>query len=404
MNAPSTLLAVKCVKQCCSLTPLLPLMESFRQMVNECIRIGLQNNVSTMKRLSKLCYPQLAEYDVISYYKLHAISKAAGILANRKQSIKRCRRTRDPYLKKPILVSSYGFKIIDGSLRVPTGDRQYFDIRLNAYTRHVLSGPGLTVHSFTLATGNSSLSICYSKEIPEIDCTSNVGVDRNLTNLTVGNIHSVKQYDLSKASDIVENTRSLVRSFRRNDVRIRRRLAGKYGKRRANRVNQLLHHVSRFVVKNAKNERTSVAFEKLINIRNLYRKGNRQGRNYRSKLNGWSFAEIKRQIAYKAKWEGIPVIQLSASQTGGTSQLCPQCGKRLQEDRLHRRELFCCECNRWLDRDVVAAMNISRKGAEVFQRSRGLAGEAMVEESGSVRPVILRVDASKFNRRGMSLY
>jgi len=59
-------------------------METFRKLVNDCIRIGLENDVSSMKHLSKLSYPSLSRYDVISYYKLHAISKAAGILASRK--------------------------------------------------------------------------------------------------------------------------------------------------------------------------------------------------------------------------------------------------------------------------------------------------------------------------------
>ena len=47
-----------------------------------------------------------------------------------------------------------------------------------------------------------------------------------------------------------------------------------------------------------------------------------------------------------------------------------------------------------MDRDVVAATNIS-KGCSRFERSNGLADEAMVQESGSAEPVILKVDAGK---------
>jgi putative transposase len=130
----------------------------------------------------------------------------------------------------------------------------------------------------------------------------------------------------------------------------------------------------------------------------MYQRGNYQGRDYRSKLNSWSFAEIKCQITYKAQWEGVPVIQLTSGLTRGTSQLCPRCGKRLQEDRLHKRELYCYACNSWLDRDVVAAMNIARKGAEVFQRSQGLASEAM-KWNLERDPIILRVDAGKLSHR-----
>jgi transposase len=51
-----------------------------------------------------------------------------------------------------------------------------------------------------------------------------------------------------------------------------------------------------------------------------------------------------------------------------------------------------------MDRDVVAAMNISIKGLARFASSKGLAGEAMVQESGRKEPVILKVDASKLSR------
>jgi len=255
------------------------------------------------------------------------------------------------------------------------------------------------VRSFTLT--NNTVSICYCKEIAEIECATMAGIDRNLRNLTVGNNNDIVQYDLSKVVDIAENTRSIVKSFKRNDVRNRKKIAVKYGRRRRNRVQQVLHSLSKHLVNKAKEKRTAIAFEKLTDIRRMYQRGNYQGRNYRSKLNGWSFAEIKRLITYKAQWEGIPVIQLSSTETRGTSQLCPQCGKRLQgadyKDVIHNRQVFCKHCNRWMDRDVVAAMNIAKKGAEVFQRSKGLAGEAM--KGKPTMPVILRVDASKLTFR-----
>jgi hypothetical protein len=48
---------------------------------------------------------------------------------------------------------------------------------------------------------------------------------------------------------------------------------------------------------------------------------------------------------------------------------------------------------------VVAAMNLSIKGRSRFECSQGLAGEAMVQESGSKELVILKVDASKLTFR-----
>jgi putative transposase len=376
-------------------------METFRLMVNDCIKIGLDNNISTMKKLSNLAYRQLAKYDVISYYKLCAISRAAGILANKKKSLQRGKVPRNPYSRRPFLISCYGFKIVDGVLKVPLGNRKYFEIPLNVYIKRTLSDRTLQIRSFTLA-GNS-LSICYSREVQSIQMRTLAGVDRNLRNLTVGSLENIVQYDLSKTVDIAENTRSIIKSYRRNDVRIRKKLYSKYGRRRKNRIVQLLQHVSKTVVQKAKQEKSAIVFEDIRRIRQLYKRGNYQGRSYRAKLNGWSFAEVKRLITYKAAWEGVPVIQLSAKDTRGTSKLCPRCGKKITQ--VDKRQLWCDYCKRWMDRDVVAVMNISikgraflsRNGKDVFERPQGLAGEAM--KGNPDMPVILRVDASKLSHR-----
>lgn len=377
-------------------------MEAFRHMVNDCIRIGLENDISTMKNLCKLAYKSLAHYDVLSYYKLCAISHAAGILANRKKSIRRNLQPRHPYARKPLLVSCYGFKIVGGSLRVPIGNGGYCNITLNKFLRTTLFPSSLRIRSFTLTS--DAVCICYSKRVAEIECCSVEGVDRNLANLTVGNYRQATQYNLSKAVDIAENTRSAVKAFKRNDIRIRKRLYYKYGGRRKQRISQLLNHVSKMIVHQAKEFKSAIALEDITGIRKLYKRGNYQNRAFRSRMNSWSFAEVRRQIEYKARWEGVPVIQLSVKETRGTSKRCPRCGKKItQVDRL-TRQLWCGQCEKWMDRDVAAAMNISIKGLARFASSQGLAGEAMVQECGSTEPLILRADASKLGQCRSNLH
>ena len=127
--------------------------------------------------------------------------------------------------------------------------------------------------------------------------------------------------------------------------------------------------------------------EDIKGIRNLYRKGNFQGRSFRARINSVPWYEIKRQIEYKAAWEGVPVIQLSKGETRGTSQICPVCGERLQEDRqdrVHPRQLWCNKCGKWCDRDAIAVANIAHRGWLRFVQSsvkKGEAVEAMVQES-----------------------
>jgi len=113
------LLAIKSVWQYYAPSrEVLVLLDVFRRMINDSIRIGLVNDVSSLRRISLLSYSQLADYDSPSCYRLCAISRAAGILAARKKSIKRGFPTRQPYAFRAQLVSCYGFKAKNGGLEI----------------------------------------------------------------------------------------------------------------------------------------------------------------------------------------------------------------------------------------------------------------------------------------------
>lgn len=370
------------------------LMTTFRYMVNHCIRIGKENDCSTLKRLSLLSYHELEEYQVPSCYKLCAISKASGILASMKKSIKRGIKAKSPYMQKNILISCYRFKVDleDKTLRFPIGTRMFCKIPLNNHTISIIKQQDIKVRSFLIT--ENSLSICIAKQVNIPDKVENaIGVDRNLRNVAIGNRESITLFNTSKTADIAKTTKQIASSFKRSDVKIRKKIYSKYGARRKARVNNILNRISKVIVQNAKETKSAIVFEDIRHIRNMYKKGNGQGKDYRSKLNGWSFAEVKRQIEYKAQWEGVPVIQLTKKETRGTSSLCYICGERLRSSREHGRNLWCENCKKSFDRDVVAVMNISYRGLLRFGSSQGLADEAMVQESGT--PVILKVDASK---------
>ena len=188
------MLAVKSVRQNYPLPlKILELLKYFRRMVNDCLSIGLECDVSSLRKLSLLSYSQLACYDIPTYYKLCAISRAAGILAARKKSIRRGYPAKTPYALRPLLVSCYGFKIIKGELQIPISRRSRFNIPLTKHSLDVISEPGVTVRSFTLT--RNGLSLCIARDVPEVERVSTVGVDRNLRNLTVGNMQHVVRYD-----------------------------------------------------------------------------------------------------------------------------------------------------------------------------------------------------------------
>ena len=375
-------------------------------MVNESIRIGMANDASSLRKLSLLSYNQLAHYDSPSYYKLCAISRAAGILAARKKSLRRGYATRTPYAIRPVLVSCYGFKIKNGRLEIPVLSGKRLSLPLTNHTLEVITKPEVKVRSFTLT--RAKLSLCIARDSPMIECASTVGVDRNLRNLTTGNDDQTNHYDLSKTVRIASATTNIVASFRRDDARIRTRIASKYGRRRTARIGHLLHDATKTIVTLAVRQRTAIVLENIEGIRRLYRKGNGQGRKYRGRMNGWSFGEAQRQIEYKARWVGLPVIRLSRRETRGSSMTCLRCGERLQSDKKLKRKLWCSKCRIMMDRDTVAAVNLSRRGRVRFARSRppitieaqGVAVEAV--KGNPTSTVIPGVDAPKLTQPNKS--
>jgi putative transposase len=230
-----------------------------------------------------------------------------------------------------------------------------------------------------------------------------VGVDRNLRNLTVGNDQETRYYDLSETVHIASTTMRIVASFKRDDARIRTGIASKYGERRAARTGHILHTATKTIVAIAVQQKQAIVLENIQGIRALYRKGNGRTRKYRGRMNRWSFGEAQRQIEYKARWVGLPVIRLSRRETRGSSIVCPRCGERLQSDKRLERKLWCCNCRIVMDRDMVAAVNLARRGRVRFARSRppiileaqGGAVEAM---KGNPTPVIPGVDAPKLTQ------
>lgn len=367
------------------------MMETFRQMVNECIRIGLENDCATLKKLSLLSYQKLKRYDIMSYYKLNAISQTCGKLAQRKKDIKKGRNPKSPYVKKPYLVSSYGFKINGMLLSFPYGKREHANVLLNEYVAKTISEPSITVRSFTMTLSTMSLTI--EKKIEPFNTDKTIGIDRNLRNVTFGNNEKVILVNTAELLKIKENYTYIKSTFRRDDHRIRKKIAGKLGIRQARRIQQRIHKISKRIVKYAKEQRAMIIFEDLKGIRRLYKRGNGQRRNFRRKLNSVSNYELEKQVMYKADWEGIPVDHINP---WGTSSHCPRCGGKLLEDRQKRRDVWCGICKRWQDRDVVAVMNISYKGLARLANPQGDTNEAVKGNlSSDKEPVILQVDASK---------
>ena len=130
------------------------LLEQFRQMLNDRIRIGLSENLTSLKSLSLKAYRQISRYDVASHCKLCAISAATGILRNYRKAKRKNPYVKEPYARRLRLTTCYGFKIRDGELSLPIRAKEHVRISLN---QHVQA----TINGFALRSATHSRKIGY---------------------------------------------------------------------------------------------------------------------------------------------------------------------------------------------------------------------------------------------------
>ena len=81
---------------------------------------------------------------------------------------------------------------------------------------------------------------------------------------------------------------------------------------------------------------------------------------------GWG--QVAGYIRYKARREGIRVVEVNAR---GTSQICSTCGHRHKDSR-NRKHFQCLKCGHQADADVNAVLNIGDRGTYIFVRGKGL--------------------------------
>lgn len=358
--------SIKAVKFRYRPTPeLRSLLETFRKMCNDAIRIAIERRASSRFDLIRKAYPRLKDYGLHSHYIHSACEVAFAICKNRN-------RRKEPYVRKPFLkLDNETYRLDYLLLRIPTSPRNFLFIALEGslYHRSFLADRNLKRGSITIT--EDGVIIAFSKETPMTVSLGAIGIDVNERNVTWSDSDGKTEHvDLSEIAEIKERYKAIRRRITqrtRRDERVMQKLLKRYGKRERDRTMQRIHLVSKHVIKQSKTKGLVVALEKLTGIRRRYRRGNYQGRSYRGRMNSWSFREIQRQLAYKGPWEGIPVVFVNPR---GTSRNCSYCGTLLLRSREEKRVLLCPQCNTRWDRDVNASRNLMRMVAPLVRANR----------------------------------
>jgi len=333
---------------------IMELLETFRDMVNEAIRVGLEKGVRSRFSLIRLVYGYFKErYGLHTHYILNACEVAFSI-------IKKHRRwQRKPYAKRVMIkLDNQTYQLNYMMLRIPVKPREFILIPLKGgeYQLSYLRDETLKRGSITITP--NTITVAFSKTADAVKPLGKVAYDINEKNITgVSSDGEVIRYDLSQSARIrteYAERRSRFQEKKPKDRRVKQKVLSKLGRREKERAKRMFHNISKAIVEHAKKSEAAIVLETLRNILFSHRRGNGESRTIRARLHRWSFRELQRQIEYKAKWEGIVVECVSST---NTSKICSNCGY-VNKALKNERGWLCPSCGAILDRDVNAAKNI----------------------------------------------
>jgi len=349
----------------------LRLLEAFRDMVNQCIRIGLEKRITSRFRLTREVYYRLMEYGYHSWYVLSAIEVATAILKNYRKAERRSRRVKAPRARKLMAkIGNQAVKVVDGMLRIPLKPRQYLYIQLHKRARSLLEE--CRVCSVTLTS--KAIYVAFSRTVKVEEPKGWIAVDVNEDNVTVvSSDGEVKVFDLSKLKEAgygyFERKRSLQRRYHK-DRRVLKKALSKLSKNYRNKVSTMLHQASKRLVEWCKEKNYGLIHEdwkglrKTVNAKaKRFNKFNgkvqrisKRSNKFKRRLNNWWFRKFLNQISYKCSWKGVKAIK--SRRTKGSSFTCPICGFRLR--KYPNGQVECIKCRLKENRNVVACLNLLR--------------------------------------------
>jgi len=111
------------------------------------------------------------------------------------------------------------------------------------------------------------------------------------------------------------------------------------------------HRISKTLVAAATGNGERMALEDLTHIRTRTRFRKPQ----RAQMAGWSFAQLRFFVEYKAQRAGVPVVLVDPKHT---SQECSQCGYIARANRQSQAVFSCKQCGHTTHADYNAALNI----------------------------------------------
>ncbi|MCL4374017.1 MAG: transposase [Candidatus Marsarchaeota archaeon] len=130
-------------------------------------------------------------------------------------------------------------------------------------------------------------------------------------------------------------------------------------------LKQQLHSMTKSIVQKAKAENKGIVVGNLSHIRDSANYND----NANQKIHQWQFAEITKQLFYKAKEFGIKITKISEEDT---SKTCTLCGQETN-GRVHRGLYRCKLYGKQFNADANGALNIMKRYLQIpLQQGSGI--------------------------------
>ncbi|AFZ23064.1 transposase, IS605 OrfB family, central region [Cylindrospermum stagnale PCC 7417] len=216
--------------------------------------------------------------------------------------------------------------------------------------------PHTTCKSLTISKTADSwyIALSYEQESkPTLKQHDVVGVDlgvKQLATLSTGVVFPQTKHYQQNLSKLQKLSRSLAKKSKGSSNRLKSKikLARHHG-RIANLRKDTLHKITTYLCKN---------HAKIV-VEDLNVLGMLKNEKLAQVIADCGFYEFKRQLEYKAKKFGCKIF--IADRWYPSSKTCSHCGHKKEELSLSQRTYHCENCGFEMDRDLNAAINLSRQ-------------------------------------------
>lgn len=269
---PDSAKVIKSVKFAYAPTPLArELLGTFRDMVNEAIRICLLEGIKGRLGLRDRIYKEFQErYNVVSCFPYSVAEVAWSI-------VKKHRRWhRKPFAKRLMLkMDSANYSLNYGIIGLPNkkGQRVLIPLKYGDWQRSFLMDTTLKRGAVTMT--ENAIIIAFSKETTTVEPSRKVGYDLNHASIVGSDGIRIDLSQVARLHTEYGVRRSEFYKEHPNDRRLKQKFAS--SRRERERVNQALNVVSKQVVEKAVKNREAIILEKLRGFARQAGKGMRRG-------------------------------------------------------------------------------------------------------------------------------